>query len=114
MSEPPQADQEPTARPRKAGTPASSVLRWSVALVGGLLAALVLIVGVAMVFAIPIDLSVARGRIDEIVVEGLELQLETNVAGEPNWLIGKPGDATDAGADQGDANKEDPIGSGVD
>jgi len=165
MSKPLQADQKPAALPRRAGTLAK-VLCWIALSVGGLLAALVMIVAAAMVFAIPIDISAARDRIeiaasnslgrsfhvdgpmlllptlppalqvesvrlgnpdgrsdsdlarlrlarvglailpllrgeiriDEITIEGLELQLETDVTGEPNWLIGHQGEVTDVKA----------------
>ncbi len=153
MNESPQADREPTSQLRKPGTP-TRVLRWVVGVFGGLLAALMLIVGILVIMAIPIDLSVARERVetlasnalkrpfsiegsmtlfptlpptlqvegvrignpagwpdadllklqrarvrvaifpllfdqvqmDELTVDGLDLQLETSAAGEANWL----------------------------
>jgi len=166
MSEPGQADRESTLQ----GT-AVKVLRWSFITVGGLLTALLLIIGVLVVLAIPIELSAARDRIEnmvstalerpfhidgplvllptlpptlkveevrignpagwpdsdlvrlrmarvqfailpllrdevrihEISVEGLDLQLESNIAGEPNWLVGPQKAPADAKAAKGQA-----------
>ena len=167
MNESPQADREPASQLRKPGVLAR-VLRWFIGVLGGLLAALILIVGILMLLAIPIDLSMARERvealasnalkrpfriegsltlfptlppalqveavrigntagwpdfdllklqrarirlavfpllfdkvqIDEITVEGLELRLETNAAGEANWLAEPRKEPADVKAEQ--------------
>jgi len=67
MSEPGEADRESTIQGATA-----KVLRWSFIAVGGLLTALLLIVGVLMLLAIPIDLSVARERVETLASMALE------------------------------------------
>ncbi len=47
-------------------------------------------------------LPLLRGglQIDEITVDGLAVSLETNAAGEPNWILAAPGEATLSSEDQ--------------